>query len=1205
MPRAHARTRCRVRACLIALTASLLAAIVPTPLHAGELARPVPDNAQVTRFTRFNIRYTLRDIIADGVQKVEFYISDDMGATWRLYGEDVDRTSPMTIEVPGEGAYGFVCVATDRYGNRERAPGPRTRPETVIVVDRTPPEARWLAPRSDILGRGQPVEFQWETSDQFFSDTPVKIQFAANAQSNHDRNADWQILTENLPATGSYTWNPPTGAAYNFRLVAEDRAGNVTVAYCPATVRVDTTPSYITSVQPLRSNSLENNIVVDAHDGDGGSGVKEYSLYVSDNSAYTWTLVKEAGVGGETVPVKRQAGEAVAWTAPRSGEYPLWPVVFDNAGNATPLPAVGVQGNYILVIDNEPPVVTLSNSFLMGRMAVLANEQRRVEWTAYDPHIVHSSGRIMLSLDNGLTWQELRSGLPSSGSELINFPFGAQSEEARLKVTVEDEFGNIGEGVSETFKLTAAETAIESVTPRPGSGPSNPAPTMPTPTTPGGWGFPTQPSFPDGGTGLDPLAAPVGQPSLSSTYSNESTASSMPRAMLREGPQQPAGPFGQQSNIPSTTPGGGLFVPPPAGGLFGPADQAPPSPFGPTSTGAAPSAPQPGIGWNPSPNAQAGAQAQPGSPLSGWQSSGATSQPTYEQPYQQQPADPFQQQGGALSGLSGITPPGSTGSFPPSTDTSFGGAPASQFPTAPGGSSFPGSTGGSVFPSDFGQTGQAAATGPGGFIPSVPGGTSSPTAPSMTASTGTPSTPAATTTPLGSGDSFGTPAATGPVATGSDWSAGGFAPPPVASAEVPAGPGIDAATSDLGLSLDGLGGNVNLSNIPAPGTGVGGTSGLTPPPTGLRPPGTGTTETPATTTDLASSAGAAGGTQSGFGTPPVLSTPDPVQPTTRQTNPRQLSDHYVKESQTFREQGRPDLALDSAQKALDADNTNPGAYMELSQVNARKDPPDFVRAANLAKESTTLQADWETWWNCADVFYIWAHATNREIQAMHRTGQTPLTSLVEERNSTLQNALIAINNAASVVSPNDRYAAKKVAVTQGMISYLRALTIPEPVNPGEGALGYDEYIRQRNSYKAMVTPLLVEAMPFFQNAINLGGAPEYNETFQMGIINFRLAGLERDTGNTAQATTYYQEAARWLEEATTSRNTPTEGPREAYYMLALCHDQLSSQPGSNRARHRELALRYWRQTADFYEPGSPYRIYAEQRIEALAEEMGF
>jgi hypothetical protein len=268
---------------------------------------------------------------------------------------------------------------------------------------------------------------------------------------------------------------------------------------------------------------------------------------------------------------------------------------------------------------------------------------------------------------------------------------------------------------------------------------------------------------------------------------------------------------------------------------------------------------------------------------------------------------------------------------------------------------------------------------------------------------------------------------------------------------------------------------------------------------------------------------------------------------------------------------------------VEADNANPAALMELAQVNARIDPPDFVTAANLAKEATTLQADWETWWNCAEVFYLWAHASNSEIQTLTRSGQTPPVSLVDERNSTLSNAVIAINNAASVVGgANDQTATKKVSVTQGMITYLRALTIPQPPNTGD-----DEYRRQMAGYKATVTPILTEALPYFRNALQMGGAPEYTETFQLGIINFRLAGLERDTGNAAQSGQYYQEAARYLEEATTAGDAPVGGPREAYYMLALSHEQVAELPGSNRARSMELALRYWRQTADFYEPDSP------------------
>ena len=148
-----------------------------------------------------------------------------------------------------------------------------------------------------------------------------------------------------------------------------------------------------------------------------------------------------------------------------------------------------------------------------------------------------------------------------------------------------------------------------------------------------------------------------------------------------------------------------------------------------------------------------------------------------------------------------------------------------------------------------------------------------------------------------------------------------------------------------------------------------------------------------------------------------------------------------------------------------------------------------------------------------------------------------------------------------------------------------------------------EYRRNQAAYKASITPALMEAIPYFQTAMGLG-VPSYTETFHLGIINFRLAGSEKDTGNMAQASQFYQEAARYLEEATTARDTPLGGPREAYYMLAHCFDLMAEQPGSNRARYKELALRYWRQTADFYSADTVYRSFAEQRIDALSAELG-
>ncbi len=1064
-----------VRITLSALAALILAAACA---RAGEYIRDVPDSAQVTRFTRFNIRYSVRDVIANSVQKVDFYITDDMGGTWRHYGEDADRTSPMTVEVPGEGAYGFVVVVTDRNGNREREPGPRSRPETVIVVDRTPPTARWIAPRQDILGRGQTIDMEWESADAHMADAPVKIQYAVGAASNHDRSAAWIDLAENLPANGSHRWTPPDSQRYNFRLVVEDRAGNMAVAYAPATVSIDNTPPSIRNVQPLRSNTLENDIRIDAADSEGGSGVKEFSLYYSNDNSATWTLLKEVSVGGESAPVKRRPGDSIRFTASRSGEYPLWPVVFDNAGNATPLPSVAVAGPFVLTIDTEPPVVTLSSSFLQGRLAVLANDRRTVEWTSYDPHLAPNSAVISLSLDNGENWQELTGMLATSGSETVNFPFGSQSEDARLRVTVMDEFGNTGESVSEAFKLSGAETTIDSVTPR-GAAPGEfgmDAPGLPSaPETPGSWfGTPGSSAF-EGGAGAMP--APAGAfPAFGAqggdiyggaggdiygggadlyaprTNLNESTASTLPQAML----------------------GGG-------------------------GAGAMPAQPQ-------------GAPALPGAAdgsLGEWASSARPAPGAADAWMPSQPA-------------AGTTPP-------PGMDWMNAGTQAAAPAPTTVGQLFPPETAAPAAPSAFGGSPLAPPPGFGGTSPLAP-------------------------PPPAGGDVFG-----------------------AAPGGAPAFPAFDQGGG--GLSLDNMFGDAPAP-APAPVEGFGGT---------LQPPAPGD----------AASAGASGlpplpDSAGGGFAPPALT------PTQRPDNPRLESNRLVAASKEYRLQGRPDLALDSARKGVDADQGNPAALMELAQVYARIDPPDFVAAANLAKEATTLLADWETWWNCAEVFYLWAHAGNNEIQAMARSGQTAPVSLVDERNSTLNNAMIAINNAASVVAGSgDTAAAKKVSITQGMITYLRALTVPQPANTGD-----EEYARQMAGYKATVSPLLTEALPFFRNALQMGGAPEYTETFQLGIINFRLAGLERDTGSMAQAGQYYQEAARYLEEATTAGDAPAGGPREAYYMLALSHEQVAALPGGDRARSMELALRYWRQTADFYEPESQYGAYARQRIEAISRDMG-
>lgn len=1105
---------------------------------AGELYRPVPSDAQVTRFTRFNIRYQLRDIVADGVQKVEFYITEDMGRTWRLYGEDPDRMSPMTVEVPGEGVYGFVCIATDRFGNREREPGPRTRPETVIVVDRTPPTAKWLAPTQNALGRSRAIELAWEASDPNFGNAPVKLQYAVDARSNHDRDAVWNTLQENLSASGSINWTPPTdsSARYNFRLVAEDRAGNMAVAYNAATVTLDTNPPLIASVSPLRSNKLENDIVVEADDGPSGSGVKEISLYTTDNGGATWTLVKETNENGESVPLKRKPGQSIAYAARASGDHGLWPVVFDEAGNATPLPTIGVVGPFVLVIDTESPNVSLSNSFLMGRSAVLVSDSRLVQWTAYDPHILNNSAAISLSLDNGSTWQELRAGLPTSGSESITFPFGSQSEEAKLKVTVSDEFGNVGEGISETFKLSRADTTIDAVTPV-GSAMGS-APTTGSGFDSGLWGDDpgTPPTIPPPGPSPTPDGFMVTHPpqtGLTPDY---------PYPSLGETPQDSYSPIG--GPLPT-----------------GPTDvyQLPPSsPTSPTGPGGY-YPPMPGVTFG-EPRGESHASSLPhamtGAPQPPSQSSGAGLPVPPTQSLPPTPSAPV------------WTPSPGAGSTPPAPV-----APSIPTPTSPPSAAGQGDSTWApppAWPDEQPATGQ---TGSGSMWETAPPAPIESTTPSL------PSVPSVPT------DSFGSdPTGLMPPSLSS---AGGDlsmpALPPLDSGslfdsqglpEMPALPGAqDTAVSSPPTTPIPTPASPSAPSVPTP------TPMPMPPPTDSVDTGVPTLPQP--------------GSQ--ISTLPDMDDIAPPRPldapgSQRMANPRQLSDHYAAESTTYLTDGNTSLARESAQKALEADDNNPRALMALSQVYAQ-DVPDvnnFAAAANIAKKATELGRDWEAWWNCADVFYRWAHKRNTELLEMARRQQNQPLELIDERNQALSNAKIAIGNSASLVQGQGEAERKKVANSQGLIAYLDARTIPESAP----------------DYRVRAVPLLLEAVTPFQNAMRLSSRPTYSETFHLGIIYFRLAALERDSGNASQAQQHYLDAIRYLEEATTTMDTPAGGPREAYYMLANCYDNLAEQPGQNRTRYKELALRYWRQTADFYSAGTAYRDYAETRIDVLSQELG-
>ena len=70
---------------------------------------------------RFQVNYRIDDVGPSGVAAVELYITQNDGQKWFKYGVDEDRRSPVEIEVPGDGMYGFAIRVVSGSGQSDPA----------------------------------------------------------------------------------------------------------------------------------------------------------------------------------------------------------------------------------------------------------------------------------------------------------------------------------------------------------------------------------------------------------------------------------------------------------------------------------------------------------------------------------------------------------------------------------------------------------------------------------------------------------------------------------------------------------------------------------------------------------------------------------------------------------------------------------------------------------------------------------------------------------------------------------------------------------------------------------------------------------------------------------------------------------------------------------------------------------------------------
>jgi len=178
-----------------------------------------------SRSTNFSLDYDLRMVGPTGVRAVHMWGTTDAGRSWTKWLTDKDRSSPIHIEAPHEGVYGFRMVVENNEGLALPPPQPGDAPDVWVVVDPIEPQVELTSAQ---YGRGADegsLLITWKASDDHLSNRPVTLRYTS------DPAAGWQTIAANLANLGQYTWRVDRHVPQRvfLRIEVRDQAGNVGV----------------------------------------------------------------------------------------------------------------------------------------------------------------------------------------------------------------------------------------------------------------------------------------------------------------------------------------------------------------------------------------------------------------------------------------------------------------------------------------------------------------------------------------------------------------------------------------------------------------------------------------------------------------------------------------------------------------------------------------------------------------------------------------------------------------------------------------------------------------------------------------------------------------------------------------------------------------------------------------------------------------
>ncbi len=168
---------------------------------------------------KFALQYEVEDAGPNGPASVELWVTQDGGQTWFPRGSDPDRTSPIAVDLGGEGTYGLklVCRSAAKLGDLPPVPG--EAPKTIVEVDRSGPVVKVDPPT---INAGK-LTVTWHASDAHPADRSVIISARADMPG-----ATWIPITPPIDNSGKYVWPIPPNCPPRFhvRVDVVDALGN-------------------------------------------------------------------------------------------------------------------------------------------------------------------------------------------------------------------------------------------------------------------------------------------------------------------------------------------------------------------------------------------------------------------------------------------------------------------------------------------------------------------------------------------------------------------------------------------------------------------------------------------------------------------------------------------------------------------------------------------------------------------------------------------------------------------------------------------------------------------------------------------------------------------------------------------------------------------------------------------------------------------